>query len=1440
VLNSKKNILEILGLTVLVALSAIGGASILYRLWAGLKVTALTSYVTWGIWVAAYIFFIGLSAGSFVVSALHSVFGKKEFHSLVRPALLSALFCLFGGMVFIGLDIGHPFRFWYMFVYPSWTSIMTIEAWLYVLYMGIIFSELVLWLRPKTDAVVRSMKMLGILGLVVALGVHWGTGAIFAINIARPLWHGGLQPVIFLVSALVSGLGLMIFMHEFFGPQDENHEKVLRSLTTYLLVVVAIDLIFLSGEVLTKYLYQGSSTDIKVWNTILFGPYWWVFWVGQIGLATLAPLVLGTIGLKHHNNALLGFVGLATVLGIFAVRMNIVIPAFTVPELAGLETAFQGKRLAFTYFPSTNEIWVTVGLIAMLILGFILTGKFLDFLADRLALAGGPKGQPVATKEWDAGSMLSRRRFLKFTTSLGFGSALGLSPLLYFGNKAWAKVDPATPAVGRTNAENILYTTCLNCHVRCPLKASIQDGVLVKLDGSPFAAKTFLPNIPFDTAVAEAARVEGRICPKGQSAHQIYYDPYRLKNVLKRKGLRGGNEWERIPFDQAIDEIVQGGNLFDEGNVEGLKEIFALRDPELAQSISEDIEKLRAREITVEQFQSLHKEHLGIFADPDHPDLGPKNNQFCFMAGRIQHGRKELAQRWVHDGLGSINFMEHTTICEQSHHIATERMTWDAKNKKGKHHFKPDFLNAEFVIFWGTGAFEANFGSTALSEMVTRATQEGKLKYAVIDPRLSNTAAKAWKWIPVKPGYDLALALGMMRWIIDNERFDKPYLENANNASADKDGEPTFTDATHLVRLDTLKFLRPEEIKLPEGEHVVMTPQGPKSNDAIDHGMLEVDTTLNGIQVKSVFTLLRERAQEKSLTEYAELAGLEVSLIEELAKEFTSHGKKASIDTYRGLVQHTGGYYNQQAVLSLNLLIGNMDWKGGLTDGGGHWHEAGEKKNQPYNLKKSLHPGKLRKLGVPISRENSHYEASTLFHKDGFPAKRPWYPFTGNIYQEIIPSAEAGYPYPLKALWIHKGTPGLSSPGAGETLRILKDPSIIPLVFVDDVVLGDTSVFADYVFPDLTFLERWGMPHDNPQPSVKTSAIRQPIVEPMTEEVEIDGERMPISMEAMMLAISSRLGMSGFGKDGFGPGMDFKRPEDYFLKMVSNIAVEGEPLPDADPEEIRIFRKARRHLPASVFDEEKWKRAAGPDFWKKVIYVLNRGGRFENFDKAYEGVYMSHRYGKQLRLYIDEVATTRNSVTGKNFDGLAKLEPVLHSDGTPVEDSDKDFPYTLITYKMITGGQSRTIPQYSNMLSIQPENFILINIEDARKQGLQNRDRVRVQSITNQEGTWPLSPFQGDRHTEGFVKITEGIRPGVIAISYHYGHWAYGAQDSKIDGETIKGDPSRSGGLCPNAVMRLDRYNTATGLTDPIGGSASFNDTKVRLINIKNLEQQLV
>ncbi|RME01654.1 MAG: molybdopterin oxidoreductase [Calditrichaeota bacterium] len=1045
---------------------------------------------------------------------------------------------------------------------------------------------------------------------------------------------------------------------------------------------------------------------------------------------------------------------------------------------------------------------------------------------------------------------LNRRQFLKSSAFLG-GSALLMSQLEW-AHSLLKKAESGTLTTNEqyqlAKAENIIYSVCLQCHTDCPIKGKLLNGVLVKIDGPAYSPQGMLPQVKYATSPVKAAPIDGKVCPKGQAGIQSLYDPYRLVKVLKRTGPRGSNQWKTIPFDQAIREIVNGGYLFkdvageEKRYVPGLKEIYKIRDPKIMQLLAADAKKVAKKEMTLAEFRNKHRASLKMLIDPAHPDLGPINNQFVFLAGRIEHGRKEFAKRWLIDAFGSVNWYEHTTICEQSHHIAyamSSNQYAKGKWSGGKHHMKPDALNSKYIIFFGTGAFEANFGPPPMAEKITEGIVTGRLKIAVVDPRFSKTAAKAHKWVPIQPGTDGAFALGMIRWIIQNKKYDARFLTNANKAAAVADGEPSWSTATWLVKIQDDgtpgAYLRAADLGRGDNDTFVVMKQGqpavvnPYDTKNAVEGDLQVDTTINGIRVKSAFQLLWESAASRSLADWAKICGVKPETIIELAREFTSHGKQAVAEFYRGPVQHTNGYYNGQALVSLNLLVGNPDWKGGLSAGGGHWHEFGGKPGNPFDLKK-MHPGKLGSFGIKLSREKSKYEETTLFK--GYPAKRPFYPFTSNVYQEVLPSARQGYPYPIKALFLHKGTPGLSVPAAQGQLNVLADTEKLPLFFACDIVIGESSMYADYLFPDLSIWERFGLPHATPDVNTKTSKVRQPIVAPMTETVTVFGEKMPVAMETVMLAIAEKLNLPGYGANGLGEGWPLARMEDFYLKMVANIAMgdkANEAVPAANLAEMKLFLKARQHLPKTIFDAARWEKAVGSDKWKHVVYVLNRGGRYEDFDKAYQGRYLKHRVGGVFSLYVEPVALTKHSMTGRPFSGMAIYDPVRDARGNPVQQNG--YAFQLITYKDILGGQSRTLPTDYWLSAIVPENYVLMNSKDADRLGVSDDDRVRVVSASNPEGKWDLKNGR-ELDIAGKVKVIEGLRPGTLAISWHFGHWAYGANDVKVDGQTIKGDARRGRGLCPNAVLLADPYLKDVCLTDPIGGSASYYDTRVNLVKI--------
>ncbi len=196
-----------------------------------------------------------------------------------------------------------------------------------------------------------------------------------------------------------------------------------------------------------------------------------------------------------------------------------------------------------------------------------------------------------------------------------------------------------------------------------------------------------------------------------------------------------------------------------------------------------DVEKICKKRMTVAEFKARHAKDLHLLIDPDHPDFGPKNNQFVYFWGRIKGGRSDFARRFT-DAFGTVNTHGHTTVCQGSLYFACKAMSeqYAGNGFRGgqKFYWQADQEHAEYILFVGANLFDANYGPPNRTPRMTERLVTGKLKMTVIDPRFTRLAAKAQRWVPIRPGTDAAFAMGMTRWILENKRFDATYLANAN------------------------------------------------------------------------------------------------------------------------------------------------------------------------------------------------------------------------------------------------------------------------------------------------------------------------------------------------------------------------------------------------------------------------------------------------------------------------------------------------------------------------------------------------------------------------------------------------------------------------------------------------------------------------------------
>lgn len=1060
----------------------------------------------------------------------------------------------------------------------------------------------------------------------------------------------------------------------------------------------------------------------------------------------------------------------------------------------------------------------------------------------------------------------SRREFMKSSALLGGGAFL-------FSQFNWAQdiiakgiwSESATVGDYELNkAEHFITSSCLQCNTGCGIKVKIKDGVAVKIEGNPYTPFNMTPSINYDTPLRDTEKLEGALCPKGQSGIQTAYDPYRIVKVLKRDGKRGHNKWKTISFEKAVDEIVNGGKLFahlpgeENRNIEGLKDLYAIKDPTVLADMGKAVDGIlkkktkEEKQKAVEKFKSDFEDYLHLMIDPNHPDLGPKNNQLSFIWGRLKAGRKELISRFITESFGSTNAHGHTTVCQGSLYFTGKAMSdafTDGKFTGGKKaYWQVDTLNTEFLISFGTAYIEGGYGPTHNGQKLMQRLAEKKLKMVVVDPRFSKAAAKANKWIPIKPGTDSALVMGMIQLIINNKKYDEKFLTAANQAAATAINELSWTNLTWLVKEDG-SLLRASEINLKDTErrctadnkamfefdYFVAMKDGkaiavdPYDKENALFGDLVIDTTINGIKVKSGFQLVADSANSISLEKYSEICEVPVKDIKELADEFTKYGKKAAVDLHRGMSQHTTGFYNVLAAYTLNALVGNFDWKGGMAFAS-TYSVDGSKDGNPFSLKKD-HPNPVKPFGISTIRHEFKYEDTTIF--EGYPAKRQWFPMASDIYQEIFPSIQDQYPYATKILISYMASAPYSLPGGNKVIDTLVDLEKLPLHIASDILVGELSMYADYIFPDTSYLERWEFQGSHPTISQKIQPVRTPVIAPLTETVKVFGQEMANSLEAMLLGFAEKLKLPAFGTQQGLKCRDFVHPDDLYIAMVANLAAGdkvGDEVPDANDEEVKIFLESRKHLPKHVFDLARWQKIAGEKWWKKVIYVLNRGGRFQDYMKAYDGEKLKNKYGALLNIYVEKAAKSKSAITGKKYPAIAVSLPITNSLGKEMFDEKEGYDLHLITYRDIRMTKARTITNQW-LTELKPENNIVLNSADAKKLGISDGDKVRVLSKSNPEGYYDLK--NGNRKEMiGKAQVIEGMKPGVIGFCLGYGHWASGSNDIIIDGIKIAGDPRRGAGVHCNGAMRLDDHVTNTSLHDPVGASVAFYDTKVKLVKV--------
>ena len=960
-------------------------------------------------------------------------------------------------------------------------------------------------------------------------------------------------------------------------------------------------------------------------------------------------------------------------------------------------------------------------------------------------------------------------------------------------------VDVKTGALTVNPAQQVSYTMCMGCTTFCGVRVRVDKttGQVLRVSGNPYHPLSTDPVLPSEMSIRDSFVAMSRAgdkgyesrstaCGRGAAVLSQMTSPYRITRPLKRVGPRGSGTWVPISLEQLVKEVVEGGDLFGEGAVAGLRAIRSM-DP----------------------------------IDAGRPELGPKANQLVCLSS-TNEGRENFLRRFVQKSFGSINMTGHGGYCGGSYRSGSAAVFGDMKQMP---HAKPDFANCEFVLYCGTAPANAGNPFKRQGFQLAKGRSEGKLNYVVIDPVIGHSDTHAarhrGRWIPIRPATDGALAMAMIRWIIETRRYDAAYLSQPNGTLATAAGQPSWCNATHLVIAEAGHpregfHLRGSDIGLPvEGDKyaekdpfvVVEAATGRliPHDQATGAAALFVDAALpvgeKTLALKTGLDLLKASAFAKTVAEYADICGIPEDVIAGLAKEFTSHGKKAAVNTHGGTMAGNG-FYNAFGLVTLNTLIGNLNAKGGTMASGGAFPAEGA--GPRYNL--DSFDGAVTPKGTPISRPVP-YERSGEFRRKkeagkAYPADLPWYPNAPQLGSEIIPASANGYPYPVKALMLWTANPLYGIPGLRAQFEAaLRDVTRLPLIIAIDAFINETGAFADYIVPDSVMYESWGFAAPWHGVPTRTSTARWPVVEPAMEKTAA-GE--PIGMEAFLIACARAMTLPGFGpaalKDRDGVAQPLETAADYYLRAAANVAFGGQkPVNDATDEDIALVGLDRLLGPLKgVLKAEEWRKAA---------HVLTRGGRFQPADQAYKGAEMATKFPRPLMIYNETVGVSRSAITGKRFSGVARWAEPAFADGTALRAKypATDWPLLLSSQKSVL------MNSYSigvdRLRGIHRDNPVAINAEDARALGIRNGERIR---LTTPGGS-----------VIGTALVRRGVMRGAAVVEHGYGHKELGARAHRIGGRLQPVKPDLAAGINLNDIGLADPTLAKPSVwLDPVAGSA--------------------
>ncbi len=314
-------------------------------------------HVHWSLMIVLYPYITGIVAGAFIVSSLYHVFHVKALRPIARFSLLFALAFLACATLPLLNHLGHPERALNMMLTPNPSSAMAGFGYIYSAYAVVLVLEILFIYRPtlvrlaeestgfrrilystltigsdnvSERALALDRKIIAFLagiGIPMACILHGYVGFIFGGVKANPLWATPLMPVIFLLSACVSGIAGIILAYMVIRRNEVDMECI-RTCVKYLWGFFILDFVFEMLEVFS-HAYMAAH-HWETLHTLLWGPLFNSYWVGQVLLFSVVPFfILGALSLVRLSDrvvkVLAPLVSLMILVQVLLMRWNVVI-----------------------------------------------------------------------------------------------------------------------------------------------------------------------------------------------------------------------------------------------------------------------------------------------------------------------------------------------------------------------------------------------------------------------------------------------------------------------------------------------------------------------------------------------------------------------------------------------------------------------------------------------------------------------------------------------------------------------------------------------------------------------------------------------------------------------------------------------------------------------------------------------------------------------------------------------------------------------------------------------------------------------------------------------------------------------------------------------------------------------------------------------------------